>query len=79
MTIKELIINFVIILIGITIICLGIGYIWWFHDYIIKTNPKVNFINVILVSLGYIVPTLILFGSGLIIFIGTLMDPWKSD
>ena len=76
MSIKEFIVNTLVAILGLVVICLGVGYIWWFGNIIEET--KETFINVILVSLGYIIPTVTILGLGFLLFMKTLMDPWES-
>ncbi len=72
---KYIVLNILLALAGIIVCCIGIAYIWWLSRYIGNLNPAETFINVILVSISYIVPSLILLGGGFALFLKALMDP----
>ena len=78
MTFKEIIVNILSILLGILLISIAIGYIGWLYGLLIKINPPQTFINIVLISLAFIIPSLILLGGGFCFFIKTLIDPWES-
>ncbi len=75
---KYIILNIVLILLGMFLCCLSLGYLKWYLAFVDSLQWKETFMNIALFGFALIVPLFTLIGGGLLLVIKILYDPFQK-
>jgi len=76
---KYIILNIFVGLLGIILVCIAGAYVVWFLNYAESLKSIESFKTILFIIIGSIIPTIIIGGTGFLLFIKVLYDPFENS